>query len=379
MPITIADTDKWQPEDLRAVSKALSTRGASAEEVKAGLLKLPLVQSWIGFGGDAAREALDRLSKHLASHADEMQAASQAFAKAADEVEVVKTKISQIRTDAAAQGFVIDPMTGAVTPKDSSKVGSLTFQLQIAELEQRIKSVLVEANAADVDLTRALALGGADVTAMGHEPLDGGSSALNPARKSAVDFAEKYARGWGTILANLQYNEQKYDCTNFVSYALRAGGFKPADPYHINTDSDDQWFNTSLNRGVPSRAWDTADGLYTYIKNGYGKESGGPIGSIIGETTFDPAKTAWNPDYLSNIGMKPGDLIVYDWGDGEGISHAAMYVGKQGFIDIPGSGDAVDYHTNDVQHHSWALPHTGDDGQTNAVTYRFIHLQYPGD
>ncbi|PVA22673.1 amidase domain-containing protein [Mycobacteroides abscessus] len=373
MPITLADTDKWQPEDLRAVSKALGTRGASAEDVKAGLLKLPLVQSWIGFGGDAAREALDRLSKHLASHAEEMQAASEAFTKAADEVETVKTKIRQIYTDAEHEGFNIDRATGTVTPKPNAAV----VPLEMVGIQQRIASALAEANTADADLTRALALGGADVTAMGHAPLGDGST--NPSRQSAVDFADRYAKGWGAAGNPLGYNEQTYDCTNFVSYALRAGGFKPADPFHVNNNTEDQWFNTSLKAGSPSAAWDNANGLYNYINNGFGKGSGGPVGSVIGTTTFNPSAASWDPNYLSSIGMKPGDLIFYDWNNGEGISHAAMYVGPKGFVDMPGVGDAVDYHTNNVQHHSWALPHVDEQGNPTNVTYRFVHMQYPGD
>ena len=79
--------------------------------------------------------------------------------------------------------------------------------------------------------------------------------------------------------------------------------------------------------------------------------------------------------------MKPGDIIVYDWNGGEGIRHSSMYVGPQSVNDlISGNGDAVDYHSNNTAHHSWALPAT-KDGQIipHQVTYRFIHIQYPGE
>ncbi|MBB4856671.1 hypothetical protein HNP40_004094 [Mycobacteroides chelonae] len=42
-------------------------------------------------------------------------------------------------------------------------------------------------------------------------------------------------------------------------------------------------------------------------------------------------------------------------------------------------GDAVDYHTNDVQHHSSALPHLDDSSNPTDVTYRFVRMQYPGE
>jgi uncharacterized protein YukE len=90
MAITLADIDRWDPSAVREVSTALGKRGASADEVRAGLGKLPLIASWQGSGGDAARAGLDKLSSHLVAHADEMAAAASATSKAADEIESVK-------------------------------------------------------------------------------------------------------------------------------------------------------------------------------------------------------------------------------------------------------------------------------------------------
>lgn len=199
-------------------------------------------------------------------------------------------------------------------------------------------------------------------------------------RADAVAFAERYAKGWGADA--MYYNPQGNDCTNYVSYALREGGFTPADPYHWNVRTTDQWFNTSLKRGTPSAAWDTASGLYTYISNGYGTSSGGPVGNTLGQVTLDPTTQPWDPKYLQNIGMQPGDVILYNWNGGEGISHSSMYVTQGSFDDtIKGVGDLVDYHTNDTQHHSWALPAKDENGNVlhKAVTYTFIHMKYPGE
>jgi hypothetical protein len=204
---------------------------------------------------------------------------------------------------------------------------------------------------------------------------------LSPNRRAAVEFAEKNAKGYGNFFERQWYNEQDNDCTNFVSNALNAGGFKDDDPFHTNTRTEDRWFPYSM-KGSPSAAWDRADGLYNYIKNGYGKTSGGPVGTEIGSVTFDPTKGTFDPNYLAKIGMKPGDIIVYDWNHGEHISHSSMYVGPQSVNDlISGNGDAVDYHSNNTAHHSWALPYVNGAGQIQAgpVTYRFIHIQYPGE
>ena len=164
MPITLADIDRWDPAAVRDVSTALGKRGASADEVKAGLSKLPLIASWQGTGGDAARAALDKLSTHLAAHADEMASVASATSKSADEIERVRASLQRIYDDARTEGFDIDRTTGAVTPLDKGKVGDPLYALQQADLETRISQVLADANAADADLARAVTMAGNDAT-----------------------------------------------------------------------------------------------------------------------------------------------------------------------------------------------------------------------
>ncbi|SRX92176.1 alpha/beta hydrolase [Mycobacterium shimoidei] len=164
MVLTLADIDQWQPSAIREVSVALAKRGASADEVKAGLSKLPLIASWQGTAGDAARASLDKLSSHLVAHADEMQAVAAATNKAADEIEAVKDALSAIDRDAKAWGFNINSATGEVTPADNSKIGQSAYQQQQDELQARITKLLAEANQADADLARAITLGSKDAT-----------------------------------------------------------------------------------------------------------------------------------------------------------------------------------------------------------------------
>ena len=164
MTVTLADVDRWEPSAVREVSAALGKRGASADEVKAGLSRLPLIASWQGTGGDAARASLDVLSKHLAAHADEMAAVASATNKAADEIEGVKENLKGIYRDAQAWGFSINPATGEVTPTDKGKMGLPLYHLQQMELQERISKVLADANTADADLARAITMAGNDAT-----------------------------------------------------------------------------------------------------------------------------------------------------------------------------------------------------------------------
>jgi uncharacterized protein YukE len=164
MAVTLEDIDRWQPSAVREVSTALGKRGASADEVKTGLSRLPLIASWQGSSGDAARASLDKLSAHLAAHSEEMQAVAAATNKAADEIESVKETLNGIDRDAKAWGFSIDRATGVVTPTDKSQQGSTLYYLQQIELEQRVTKLLADANAADSDLARALTTAGKDAT-----------------------------------------------------------------------------------------------------------------------------------------------------------------------------------------------------------------------
>lgn len=164
MTLTLADIDRWQPGEVREVATALAKRGASADEVKAGLSRLPLIASWQGSGGNAAKASLDKVSTHLAGHADEMHVISSAMSKAADEIQSVKDTLSGIDRDAHAWGFGIDRATGTVTPADGLDMDHPSNQQYLSELEARLGKVLADANTADADLARAITAADHDAT-----------------------------------------------------------------------------------------------------------------------------------------------------------------------------------------------------------------------
>jgi Alpha/beta hydrolase len=167
MAITLADIEKWDASAIREVSKALAKRGASADEVRTGLTKLPLIASWQGSGGDAARASLDKLSAFLASHGEEMARVSAATRNAADEIEGIRATLQRIQSDAQREGFSIDMATGKVTPLNKGLVGDPIYFLQQADLETRISQLLVAANNADAGLAQAIASAGSDAATAG--------------------------------------------------------------------------------------------------------------------------------------------------------------------------------------------------------------------
>ncbi|GAT07316.1 hypothetical protein AU184_03455 [Mycolicibacterium novocastrense] len=160
MTLTLADVERWDAGAVREVSSALAKRGASAEEVRSGLTKLPMVGTWQGSGGDAARASLDKLSAYLAGHGLEMARLSSATGEAADEIERIKAGLQRLKDDAQRLGFAIDTSTGEVTPLHPDMVGDPIYALQQADLEVRVTELLTAAETADSDLARAITTAG---------------------------------------------------------------------------------------------------------------------------------------------------------------------------------------------------------------------------
>jgi len=170
MALTLADVDRWDAGAVRDVSAALAKRGASATDVKTGLTKLPLIATWQGSGGDAARASLDKLSAYLAAHGEEMNKVSSATSESADDIERLKNSLRRIEEDAKHEGFSIDMDTGEVTPLNTQMTGDPIYAMQQADLMTRITQLLEAANTADADLAKALTSAGADAAGRPQDP-----------------------------------------------------------------------------------------------------------------------------------------------------------------------------------------------------------------
>jgi uncharacterized protein YukE len=218
MAITLADVDRWDAEAVREVATALGKRGASADEVRSGLSKLPMIGTWQGTGGDAARAALDKLSHHLAAHADEMTAISSATNKAAAEIQVVTDKLKGIYRDASSEGFDIDRATGAVRPLYPDRLkNDPVYWLEQKDLETRIGKVLIEANAADADLARAITMAGNDATGPAEDRPDVRAQMTNPPTDP-----QQFEDFWNKL--SPEEREWMYDQDHFI-------GNHPGMPY----------------------------------------------------------------------------------------------------------------------------------------------------
>jgi cell wall-associated NlpC family hydrolase len=166
---------------------------------------------------------------------------------------------------------------------------------------------------------------------------------------NAVAYAERWA-----LSRNPAYNSLGSDCTNFVSQALRAGGFTPVRGSNTHIEV---WYSDGTSGN--SNTWSVAPMLLNFL---WVHSPGGIL------TAY------WTPLVgLQASGTSPGGLIFYDWGwlnvgspgNGEGVSHVSMVVANGVDPNSGWRGDLVDQHTTDRYHAYWTLePYNGANGST---------------
>ncbi|OHU44670.1 polymorphic toxin type 44 domain-containing protein [Mycobacteroides chelonae] len=160
-PLTLADVRRWNSEAIRGVKAAITKRGATVQEVADALGKLPLISSWEGTSGSAAKDSLNKLATYLVAHADEMAALGRALEPAAVAVQKVKDELRTVYAKADGWHIEIDPVTGTVTPTAAALNMSSPSELlsRVAEVQGDVKRVLAMAEAVDQGLASAITNG----------------------------------------------------------------------------------------------------------------------------------------------------------------------------------------------------------------------------
>ncbi|MCH7335191.1 amidase domain-containing protein [Acinetobacter sp. NIPH 2699] len=144
--------------------------------------------------------------------------------------------------------------------------------------------------------------------------------------------ASNYALQWA-LSRNPNYISFTNDCTNFVSQALRTGGWKDTATL-ISTQMHSWFYKSGTNY---AQTWSTANGLRNRVANGY----------ELGTTKLGKSFAGLGPEYLNNQ-IRVGDIILADW-TGDGIYDHAMMVTQVSF-----SETLVSYHTTDRKNFSMA-------------------------
>ncbi len=179
---------------------------------------------------------------------------------------------------------------------------------------------------------------------------------------TASAYADKYATSPNSSL----YPVFGSDCTNFVSQAVHAGGYPFRNPYQSTTSVTNWWiYSNQLHTEFSwSQTWSVAVSYHNFLVDDY--PGGIPEGTASGSST-----AYWDPNAVTE-----GDVLFYDWGQGEGISHAAIQVGygtdPNLYPNQVWDGNYVDEHTSNRYHAFWSLkPYNAYYATT---TIYFMHI-----
>jgi hypothetical protein len=189
--------------------------------------------------------------------------------------------------------------------------------------------------------------------------LSSASPALAYDGPSAARYADKWWHG-----RNPNYQVFNNDCTDFVSQSLHNGGYSYVGGNATSPDRSQWWihYNSFWDNFTWSDSWSHAHNLYNFLLESY--PGGTQQGIARGSST-----TRYTPNSVVT-----GDVLFYDWGGGEGISHSAIQVGigddaKYGHAWY---GNYVDYHTNDTYHAFWSL--RPRNAMWSTTTIYFMHI-----
>ncbi len=156
----------------------------------------------------------------------------------------------------------------------------------------------------------------------------------------AVNYAYQYAQGHNSAYAYYPYYFGLPDCTNFAGQTLVAGGWQMVWGPRPSTRT---WFYA----GFPwqnSYTWGAAANLDAFLAQG---NRGYGVGS------------AWD--------LELGDIIVADWGGGDGWSHTMIITGWDW------RGPLVSYHTPNTQNR--AFRDVLNEPQNSRASYHYWHIQ----
>jgi cell wall-associated NlpC family hydrolase len=170
--------------------------------------------------------------------------------------------------------------------------------------------------------------------------------------------AATYANTWVDNDVKLRNSAWKTDfgddCTNFVSQALFAGGYDMQNVGADKTKYVNWWAQKTNGNWTNTFSWSSANNLLNFL---YVDTPGGsPIAHKTPSQGMMSNKTS---------GGATGDVIFYDWGHWEGLSHVAIQVGYGIDPDSLWEGSLVDQHTTDREKAFWSLrPYNAEKSTT---------------
>lgn len=171
--------------------------------------------------------------------------------------------------------------------------------------------------------------------------------------------AAQYADQWA-LVPNSNWYQFSDDCTNFVSQAVFAGGFSMKGVGGSRTD-DHNWFATqTFGYWTTSNSWAVSANYLNFLNWTY------------------PGGWNWGtqPGYSGSVnsGLQVGDVLFFNWGQGQGISHVSFQVLVGYYTDANSGwvGDEVDQHTTNRYHAFWSLAPYNPLQSTTTITLMHV-------
>jgi hypothetical protein len=154
---SVEEIDRWDAGDVREVFHATRSRAEAAREAANGIAELPAFGSWGGEASEAARDAIGRTRRDLDAHGNEALEVAQAASVAADDVEQVKSRLAQLRSEADRLAMVVDAVSNTIEPgPGSAGADPMEVMLKQMQLQPQLDAILAEAARVDQELARAV-------------------------------------------------------------------------------------------------------------------------------------------------------------------------------------------------------------------------------
>lgn len=202
MSLTLDDVDRWEPAAITAVFDAAIARAAGSRTAADTVGQLTVFADWDGDAGQAAVAAAHRTALDLTEHADACDAVARAAQTAAAQVAAIKTRLGEIRAEAARHhltlldsGVVALPADlMSYSPADQKRIIDAAVALQAA-----LSRLLRDAESADDDLAAAIRGADGDLSAAGVDAqLSHGT--VGPLALPSADAAPEEVDRWWTSL-----------------------------------------------------------------------------------------------------------------------------------------------------------------------------------
>lgn len=157
MTVSVEEIDRWDAGDVREVFHATRSRAEATREAADGIAELPAFGSWGGDASEAAEDAIGRTRLDLDAHRNESLAVAAAAGTAADDIEQVKSRLSQLRDEAYRLGMVVDPVTNSIAPgPGAAEADPMEIALKQMQLQPGLDAIITEAARVDQELARAI-------------------------------------------------------------------------------------------------------------------------------------------------------------------------------------------------------------------------------